>query len=456
MRLAGAVEGGGARAISGTAVLVAGAALCVLAFLVAWRGLAGPYQFDDFATPLSDPASQSLQAWVKHLPITLRPVTKLTYAAEAQAGLGGSPAARRVVSISLQGVAAVLLFLLLTRLEPAMTALGAGLAAAIWLVHPVHAESVLLVSGRTALLAALFLLGALLALELRRPVVAAVLFALACLSRETALAGILPIAVQVWSRPGESPRAKAGALAPTLAAGAAGLLWLLGTPRYLELAEFSFLGRPWWKSFVAQVGAVPVGLGLLARPSRLSIDYGLPLPTDGSDPFFLLGLLLYAGAAVAILVLARRSRIAAVGVALWLAALLPTQSLVPKLDALTNRPLSLAWAGVVLALAPAAALLVRARPPRWLQCVAVASAVAVIASLGLAAAERAGLYRSELTLWGDAASKSRANPRPHLQYAVLLKEEGRNREAWEAISLARAIDPFSPRIEALWKVLSTR
>ena len=41
------------------------ASIVALIVLAAWiwsPGLAGPYQFDDHATPLSDPASQSLAA----------------------------------------------------------------------------------------------------------------------------------------------------------------------------------------------------------------------------------------------------------------------------------------------------------------------------------------------------------------------------------------------------------
>jgi hypothetical protein len=53
-----------------------GAVVLLLAGLWAWSaGLDGPYHFDDFVTPLNDPASQSLSAWRQYLPLTLRPVT---------------------------------------------------------------------------------------------------------------------------------------------------------------------------------------------------------------------------------------------------------------------------------------------------------------------------------------------------------------------------------------------
>jgi len=448
--------------------------LILIAGLWAWTsGLSGPYHFDDYATPLGDPASQSLAAWQQYLPVTLRPLTKLSYALEAESGIGGDPALRRLVSILLQVVTAGLLFLLIARLALPSAAHSAthsatwtaAFLAALWFVHPVHADSILMLSGRPAVLAMAFLLAALLALERWHAWWAALLFVLACLSRETALAGLLPLAVLAASRPGARPRDVLREVTPVLMAGAIVLLWVLATPRYLHLAEYSLLGRPFWSSFSSQVGAVPVGLGLLFNPSALSIDYGIPLPNKPLQPMVLLGLAMYTAAAMGIFLLLRRSRLAAVGLALWLAALLPTQSLIPKLDALTNRPLSLALAGLLLL---AAAVLVAAwnrfqavsaavssnrtvpGVPAGTRMVWACCAVALFALLTNATAQRAKLFQSELSLWQDAASKSLTNARPHLQYAVLLKQQGMIREARGALLTARTIEPFSSRIDALY------
>ena len=102
-------------------------------------------------------------------------------------------------------------------------------------------------------------------------------------------------------------------MAPILGGAALVICWILTTPRYLQLADFSFLGRPFWLSVISQVGAVPAGLELLLRPAQLSIDYGILLPTKVRDPLFLQGLGLYLAAATGMLWLLRRSRIAAVG-----------------------------------------------------------------------------------------------------------------------------------------------
>lgn len=442
-----------------------GAFVLLLAGLWAWSaGLYGPYHFDDFVTPLNDPASQSLSAWRQYLPLTLRPVTKLSYALEAEAGLSRDPALRRGVSILLHAAAAGLLFLLLVRLAPGFAPLGAAVLAALWFVHPVHADSVLMLSGRTAVLSGLFLLASLLALERARPWLAGLLFVLACLSRETALAGLLPLLVLAASRPGAAFRSTLREALPSLLGGALVLAWIVTTPRYLHLAEYSFLGRPFWPSLASQVGAVPVGLGLLFNPAALSIDYGIPLPTRISAPGVLLGAALYVAAAFGVLVFLHRSRAAAVGLALWLAALLPTQSVVPKLDALTNRPLSLALLGLLLASTPVLAWGIRqlrsgrdrAIPGELRRALlttprlaTACCAAAILLPLATATVDRGRLFQSELSLWQDAANKSRSNARPHLQYAVLLRNAGRHTEAREVLSEARRIDPFSSSIAQL-------
>lgn len=59
-----------------------------------------PYQYDDYVTPLSDPASGSLSSFWQALPRTLRPLTKLTYAMESSLGASSAPA-RRLLNVCL-------------------------------------------------------------------------------------------------------------------------------------------------------------------------------------------------------------------------------------------------------------------------------------------------------------------------------------------------------------------
>jgi hypothetical protein len=321
----------------------------------------------------------------------------------------------------------------------------------------------------------------------------------ACLSRETALAGLLPLAALAASRPGSTWRSTLRELAPAIAGTLLVLLWVLTTPRYFQLAEYSFLGRPFWSSLIAQVGAVPIGLALLVNPAALSIDYGLPLPTKFLEPLFLWGIAMYLLVGLALVLLTRcarrpggfgqlhaypalssrlrhegarqrSSRAVAVGLAVWLAAVLPTQSVIPKLDPLTGRPLALALAGLLLAAAPllsvAAEQLARIggkSPPigagrgeffPWLRSAAVALALGSLLVLALATANRAQLFQSADALWRDAALKSKTNIRPHLQYVRLLLRDGRAAEARAALAVAQRIDPFSSEAARLAWLLS--
>src|SRR5262249_33735660 len=163
--------------------------------------------------------------------------------------------------------------------------------------------------------------------------------------------------------------------------------WLAFTPRYRDLAEFSLAHRAVFDSIVAQVSAIPVGLSLFARPWALSLDHGEPLATSPADGGFMLGVALVALAAAVTLVAIRRPAVGC-GAALCLAAILPTQSFIPKLDPLTERPLELALAGLLLAVAP-----LLARLTRWR--LAAAAAAALLVALATATVLRARLYRSD-------------------------------------------------------------
>jgi hypothetical protein len=413
-------------------------------------GLRGPYHFDDHVTPLDDPASRGPGAFVAHLATTLRPVTKLTYALEAGAGLDGAPAARRAVSAAAHAAGAGLLLLLLLALAPGASRAGPVLLALVYGVHPVHAEAVLAVAGRSATLAGALCLGALLAHVRGRLRLAAALYLLAGLARETAALALLVLIAAELALGARPWREHARRLAPALVAAAVLAAWLGATPRYRHLADYSVHGRPVGRSAVQQVAAVPVGLSLYARPAALSIDHGVPLPSRPGAPLFLAGLALFAAAAAAVVLAARRrAALAAVGLGLWLAALLPTQSVVPKLDPLTERPLGLALAALALA---AAAVPWPARARRAL-LVASGAAAALLAA---ATVQRGQLYRSDLALWADAARTSRANPRPHVNHGLLLLEGGRPAEARAALARARCIAPLDLGVAALAGRLAAR
>lgn len=429
----------------------------VVAFGV-WAAVsAGPYHFDDFEVPLHDPASASLSALAAHATTTLRPLTKLTFAAEASAGVRDA-AARRVVSAALHGAAAGALCLLLAALVEGAAPWTCVAAALLWALHPVHAESVLAVAGRSAALSNLLLLAALLAAAKRRPGLAVAGLVAAGLARETALAGVLPLGVLLAGpRGARAPRDTLRAAARAAARRGAGAavaalalaLALCAVPRYRELAAFSFGEAPFAASVARQLAAVPAGLVLYVDTGALSVDHGPVLAARVSDPRALLGaLLLVSAAAVALRWHTLRPGVAC-GLALWCGALLPTQTVIPRLDPLTERPLGLALAGLVTAgFAARAAWAPRADAPCRGRRLAgmpagagVCACVALLVASAAATLQRGRLYASDVALWRDAAAKSRTNVRPHVNYGAALARAGRVREAAAAFRAALAIDP---------------
>ncbi len=419
--------------------------LVVAATAVAWWLVrAGPYRLDDFATPLDDPASASLAAFVEHLPKTLRPLTKLTYALEAFFGVEGA-ATRRGVTALIHALGAGALSLFLVRIGTPRRV--AALLALAWALHPIHAESVLSVAGRSAAVGATLVLVSLALLAHDRPRAAGVALALAVLGREAAAGASIGVFAFAVFWPGMKGT-RLDRFGPLFIGLFAAVTWAALRPRALQLAEYSFMGRPLSTSIVQQVSALPVGLSLYLRPWALSADHGEALPKSALSLLFVVGALLIAAVPALAFRLRKRSPIVAVGLLLWLGALLPTQSFFPKLDPLTERPLGLALAGLVVAAGP---LLGRATT-RSGRALALGAALAV-ASLGLRFTWlRGALYATDLALWSDAASKSVANPRPFEELAFALDAEGRRDEAIAALKRARDLDPFSSSVQARLRV----
>ncbi|MBX3130465.1 MAG: hypothetical protein KF718_27345 [Polyangiaceae bacterium] len=426
--------------LSCRAVLVAALGLVLFA-----SRTQGPYHFDDWLTPVGDPASQSLSAFASNLTRTLRPLSKLTFALEASLGFSDAPELRRVVSALLHAATSGLLCALAARLGAGLWA--ATIAAGVYAVHPIHAEMVWALAGRGALLATLLLVAALLAQLRGRPWAAAAALLAACLARETAVFGLLPLAALELARRPAGVVAALRRLEPSATAVLLALAFVVQNARYRQLIEYSARGRPWAYSSVGQLEAIPHGLSLYARPGALSLDHGVALTHSTASIAFWLGLLtLFGLVALTGWAALRRRTLLAVGCSFMLAALLPTQSVVPKLDPLTERPLASALVGALLLVALGLrAALARPRARRLL----AAGCAMVTLALAHATWSRGTLYRSDLALWRDAAAKSVSNPRPHYNLAHALLDAGRRREAAEALRRARSIDPFDSELRAL-------
>lgn len=124
-----------------------------------------------------------------------RPVTFSTFALDWKIGHGFAPWFH-VVNLALHAIVTLLLYMLLQRLfqgSPWANPL-ALVAALLFAVHPIHTEAVASISGRAELLAAGFLIAAWLLHLKDREVPALICFALAMLSKESAIV-FLPLVI---------------------------------------------------------------------------------------------------------------------------------------------------------------------------------------------------------------------------------------------------------------------
>jgi tetratricopeptide (TPR) repeat protein len=118
---------------------------------------------------------------------------------------------------------------------------------------------------------------------------------------------------------------------------------------------------------------------------------------------------------------------------MWpLIALLPTNSLIPKIDLVTEKPLYLAWIGPSLAIGAAI--------PMQRRSVMIATAV-LICALGAASFWRASFWRDPVRLWQDAALKAPNKSRcwNNLGMAYLMAD--RDQEAVAVLERAIQLDP---------------
>jgi hypothetical protein len=282
------------------------AAIAVMCYLPAlWNGFA----LDDVIIIADDNALHHLSTligalgrpyWydVGHL---YRPLTTLAFGLEWWVG-HGSPLLFHAVNLIWHAGVTAMVARLALRWWPAPAALGAGLWFAI---HPVHAEAVANVVGRSELVCAAALLG--LALLATAPALAArervpgdppmdrltpwLGFALAVCAMASKETGVVAPAV-VWAAavtpvPGDRRasairRAQALRLTGAAAAGVGCLLaarWLILGTLAGDSPHYAFELARGWRGTLVALAAVPRALSLMVAPQPPGLDYS---PPDGA------------------------------------------------------------------------------------------------------------------------------------------------------------------------------
>jgi len=223
-----------------------------------------------------------------------------------------------------------------------------------------------------------------------------------------------------------------------------GLHWLLlgvalaaglSLPAYRAFVATSLATRSPLENLVAQTHGVFYLLGQLVRVDRLNADPALPAVAalDVTGVLVASGLIASIAFAVA---LRRRWPIAAFAV-LWTALwLLPTNSLLARLDLVNDRQ----WYGALFgpALLIGLGVVALARRTR----VGAAGALALLVIFGaLATHRRNEVYRDERTFWRDVIAKSPHNARAFNNLGIALAESCDEAGATLAWRRALVLDP---------------
>ena len=376
--------------------------------------------------------------------------------------VGLQPFLYHLDNILLHGAACVLLWRVLRRLAVP----GAWLAAAIFAVHPIHAESVAWVIERKDVLSGLLYFGSALAFlrfhELpasepprRRQKLYALslaLFAAALLSKSIAVTLPLALVLALWFRAGRLARRDLLALAPLAALAAA--LTLADLLFYHGQSGLYNSGLPLPERILMAGRALWLYLAKLAWPHPLATFYPqwpLGLTAASALPG-LAWLALLAG-----LWLARRrlGRGPVAALAFYTLTLAPALGLIDfdflRLAWVADRFQYLASAGP-LALA-AAALVLLVRRLRWPEPARRYGAAALLALLGLACFLRATRYHDSVTLFRANVAAYPQSWAAQINLGYALRDAGRGDEAAATLGEAQRRAPEFHMAHALAKIL---
>jgi tetratricopeptide (TPR) repeat protein len=464
-------------------VVLATVFLTVAVFLVFGQSLKNEFVYDDHQLVERNPVIRTLDPathlggdfWARRESAFayFRPVVTWSLALN-RATLGTEPWGFHLVNLLVHAASATLLFMILRRFgEPAVAWLG----AAIFAIHPVQAEAVVWVVGRTDLLATFFLLLAVL-LHIKipdrpatrdLPRIAAVIAALsaALLSKETAVtfpALAFGADLALYRRARSSWSEASGRLWSRLVR--LGVLYVLVIVAYLVI-RFAVVGHLVDSASMDVTGELnrlleaSPGVRLLTAvnimgrylllalfPVKLSADYMVdvvPLVAVVSSPAFLLPLVAVLATVAGALLLARRDPAALFGgIAAGGTYLLVSHLFFPGPIVMAERMLYLSMTGIAALLAAGLLLLFKALGARrYGPAAAVVLSLAVLLPLGLRAYLRTLDWKDDLTLFTATVEAAPRSAQGWLNLGFEQLESGELEAAVDSFDRSLEINPSS-------------
>jgi protein O-mannosyl-transferase len=433
---------------------IAAVALAAAAYLDA---LDNPFVYDDTDTVLLNRSLIDLSNVRFILLYNLfRPVVNVSYAID-RAIWGYTSFGFHVTNVALHAIAVGLFFGWCTRAfadayrtdSAVRPEWPAFFAASMFAVHPMQTEAAAYISGRSDVLCSIGFLGCL--ILARRAVqkggvlsgagaVLAALFALA--SNETALA--LPAVLMAYDAWIVSPSMSGS---DDTQAGWRRRLWRVYVPAFALLAIGAVIrlrtlvplgaviGRGLVDHLLTQAIVIWRYIGLFVLPVNQTIVHDVRFVTSLIDPAALLALAGLATMVAAAFRIRERNPLAAVGVVWFLAALVPSSSIIPLRTAMAEHRVYVASGGFFVAIATLAARPLARRPSARL------AASAVLLVCVFLTARRNLVWSNPMTLWAEAASASPLSWQAHHGYADALREVGQCERAIAEYRTALALQP---------------
>jgi protein O-mannosyl-transferase len=430
-----------------------------IALAVYARALDAPFVFDDvtFAdSAIVQVASLREAAGILSMEGVPRTLTMATFALNFLAD-GLDPRGYHLVNVALHVATALAVFVLMRSLlrrwlDPWWAARAAGIAwagALLWLVHPIQTQPVVYTWQRATVLCAccyLWSLAAYVAGRSRQGWRRAACYAaaiglggLALLAKENA--ATLPAAVLLveWFvfRPAPGWRSLAGAAAVVLAVAVISSDYL--GPRFVEMTRRDYERRGFTPAerLLTESRVVVTYLGLLGwpHPSRLTVDYDVPLSRSALDPPSTVAALAAIGTLAAVAAYGLRARTLLSFAILWFLLHLAIESTIVPLDLAYEHRLYLPS---VVPLVLAGGLVRRLLGETWTTAVAVTLVGVLLASWSIVRLE---LWRDPVRLWTDNARKAPNKARVHGNLAHACLEAGDVSCAERAFTRALEIDP---------------
>ena len=438
--------------------------LALITFLIYWPSLSSGFVYDDRAeileegfitSPSNLPDVLSLKVLGMHLMLAGRP-GQMLYLMLIAAVSGTAPFGYHLCSNLVHAANVALLFILIRRLISAEVpglkksdATKAHWAAAavtlLFALHPIAAEPVCDVSYSSDLLVTFFTLSALIAATAFRPEsqrsvilngAIGTLCALASVScKESGIATALLILVYWFLfRRNE-------AKAPWLAfiGAAATVTGIFLRARFIfalpSQQHVDFLGGSFAQVFLIQPKLWVFMMSKLVWPVQFSVDYRLEEVTGlaTSVALVITGIVLLLQAWLAV-----KSRMGALGVAIFWLGLLTVSNFIPLFCAVADRYYYLPLAGVATQLLALILMTLRTRWGFWAVVTPLFCALLPLVWLTLA---REAVFSSELALWSDTIQVSPRSSIGHMNVGNALLQNGQVDAAIAQFQTALGINP---------------